>query len=142
MDLSKLTTNQRIAVVGAMLAAVSLFLPWHTTGTEAVSAFDSGLLAWGGLLVSIAGVTILALKALDIADVQIQSLRAEQIAFVLASLGTVMIVMRRVIGGEVRWGFYVGLLATAVVLYGTFSAMRDAGSDIPSWRDPQSRHNR
>lgn len=141
VDLGKMTTSQRIAFTGAILAAVALFLPWRTLAGEALSAFDSGFLAWGGLLMPIGGVTVLALEALEVADIRLRALSAEQIAFVLASLGSAMILVRRVISGEIRWGLYVGLLASVIVLYGAFTAMRDAGRALPSWSDFRAGHN-
>lgn len=138
MDLTRLTKNQRVVVTGAVLAAISLFLPWRGVATGSVPAFDSGLLAWGGLLVEIAGAIILVLKAMEIADITAASLSAEQLALVLPVIGLAMIIIRWIIGDQTTFGLYVGLVSAVTVIYGAFLSLRDAGLTVPTLRDFRS----
>jgi hypothetical protein len=135
VDLSKLTQNQRVVVAGAILAAISLFLPWRSTGTDTVSSFDSGLLTWGGLLLVVAASVVVVLEALGLHGVNVGKVRPQQLAFAVSALGLAMILLWWVIGERIQFGLYVGLIAAVVVVYGTFGVMSDAGLSIPSPRD-------
>jgi phosphatidylserine synthase len=135
VDLSKLTQNQRVTVAGAIVAAISLFLPWQTAGTATVSSFDSGLLTWGGLLLLIAASVVVVLEGLGIDTVRVGKVKPQQLAFAVAALGLVMLVVWRIIGERIQFGLYIGLIAAVIVVYGTYSVMSDAGLSIPSPRD-------
>ena len=76
MDFSKLSQNQQIALGGGAVAVLSLFLPWYGIAGFSSSGFDSGFLAWGGLLLAIAGAAILIMKAMEVTDVKVGNLAA------------------------------------------------------------------
>lgn len=143
MDLSKLTQNQRIALGGGILAIISFFLPWYGfsfAGVGAnISARNSGFLAWGGILFAIAGAVILVLKALEVSDVKVGNLAAEQFALVLAGVGVVLVVLRWLTESDlVKYGLFLGLVSAAAVAYGAFGAMKDAGLEMPTADDFKS----
>ncbi|MCP3994170.1 MAG: hypothetical protein GY722_03760 [bacterium] len=143
MDFSKLNQNQQIALGGGVLAIIALFVPWYGVSglgiSINISAFDSGFLAWGGLLLTIAGAVILLLKALEVSDVKVGNLAAEQFALVLAGVGLVLIILRWITENDItKFGLYLGLIAAAVVTYGAFGSMKDAGLEMPSADDFKS----
>lgn len=136
MDISKLTTNQRIAAIGAIAALINIFLPWYGVLGISLSAFDAGILAWGGsLLVVVAGV-IVALKALDVTTVRLASVETEQLAVVLAGLGLILIVLRLLTENDLtRFGIFLGIIIAAAVTYGSYAAMKEAGMALPKADD-------
>lgn len=139
MDFSKLSQNQKIALGGGALAIISLFLPWYGFLSFNISAFDAGFLAWGGLLFAIAGAVILLLKALDINDVKVGNLAAEQFALLLAAAGFVLIVLRLITESDaIKFGLFAGLIAAAAVAYGVFGSMKDSGIEMPTADDFKS----
>jgi hypothetical protein len=144
MDLSKLSQNHKIALGGGVLAVIALFLPWYGFsiagfGGANAGAFDSGLFAWGGLILAIAGAVILTLKAMEINDVKVGNLAAEQFALILAGVGVIFIILRWLTETDfVKYGLFVGLVSAAAVAYGAFGSMKDAGLEMPSADDFKS----
>ena len=143
MDFSKLSRNQQIALGGGALAIISLFVPWYGVSGLGISinasALDAGLLAWGGLLLTIAGAAILVLKALEISDVKVGNLAAEQFALILAGVGLVFIVLRWITDNDfTQFGLFLGLIAAGLVTYAAYGAMQDEGLEMPSTDDFKS----
>lgn len=139
MDFSKLSQNQKVAAGGGVLAIISLFLPWYGVSVFNISAFDAGFFAWGGLLLAIAGAVLLLLKALEINDVKVGNLVAEQLALLLAGIGFVFIVLRLLTeSSNMKFGLFAGLIAAAAVAYGVFGSMKDAGIEMPTAGDFKS----
>ena len=143
MDFSKLSQNQKIALGGGALAIISLFLPWYGFSAFGVSAnvsgFNAGFFAWGGLFLAIAGAVILLLKALDINDIKVGNLAAEQFALLLAGAGFVFIVLRLLTDTSfMKFGLFAGLIAAGAVAYGVFGSMKDAGIEMPTTDDFKS----
>lgn len=144
MDLSKLSQNQRIAAGGGVLALVSMFLPWYGFsfggfGGASINAWSSGIMAWGGILLAIAGAAIVTLKVLEVRDVTAGNLAAEQLALILAAVGVVLIILRWLTENSfVKYGLFLGLIAAAAVAYGAFGSMKDAGLEMPTTNDFKS----
>ena len=139
MDLSKLSQNQRIALGGGVLAIISVFLPWYGISPFTIGAFESGFLAWGGLLIAIAGAAILSLKALEMSDVKVANLAAEQLALVLAAIGVILIALRWLTETRlVKYGLFIELISAAAVAYGAFGTMKEAGLEMPTADDFKS----
>lgn len=139
MDFSKLSQNQQIALGGGALAVISLFLPWYGVLGINFSAWNAGLLAWGGLLLTIAAAAVLVLKALEVRDVKVGNLAAEQFALVLGAVGLVFIVLRWLTDSNfTKFGLFLGLIAAAAVTYASFASMKDAGLELPSADDFKS----
>ena len=143
MDFSKLSRNQQLALGGGVLALISLFVPWYGVSglgiTINASAFDAGLFAWGGLLLTIAAAAILVLKALEISDVKVGNLAAEQFALILGAIGLVFILLRWITDNDfTKFGLYLGIVAAGLVSYAAYGAMSDAGLELPSADDFKS----
>ncbi len=145
MDLSKLSSGQKMGVGGAAIALISIFLPWFSLAGVSGNAFDVGFLAWFGSLLVVAGGVILALKAFGTSDVKMGTLAAEQIALVLAGLGTLFIVLKLILGHDVgpidldrSFGIFLATLAGLATTYGAFATMKEQGLELPDMDDFKS----
>jgi hypothetical protein len=150
MDLSKLTNGQRIGLIGGIVVIINLFFPWFGIsaggfGSASGNAFDFGM-AWLGSLLVIAGAVILGLKAFGTTDVKIGALKAEQIALLLAGLGTIFVVLQLIIGHDAggvlnldrKFGVFLGPIAAIATTAGAFMAMQEAGISMPTAEDFKS----
>lgn len=140
MDLSKLSTGQRIALGGGAVLIIGLFVPWYGVSMLGISAtanaFDAGFLAWFGAFLGIAAAVLIGLKALQSRSVSAGGLQTEQIALVLGALGTVLMVLKLLVDNDfTRFGIYLSILAGAAVTYGAFQSMREAGLELPTGDD-------
>ncbi len=132
MDFSKLSNGAKMALIGGAVLVIDLFLPWYGVFGINLTAFDMGFLAWGGSLLAIAGAAVLLLKAMGTRDVEAGQFKPEQLATILAGVGTVLIVLRWLTETDfVKYGLFVGLIAAAVVTFGSFTSMKEAGLDLP-----------
>ncbi|MDP2623194.1 MAG: hypothetical protein Q8Q29_05305 [Actinomycetota bacterium] len=143
MDFSKLSAGAKLALVGGVILLVNMFLPWFSVdlgplGSDSGNAFDSGFLAWGGSLIAVAGALVLLLKASGRQAVNMGEFKTEQVALILAALGTVLIVIKVITGHSILGlsldrsiGVFLGVIAGAAVTYGAFMAMKDAGLEMP-----------
>jgi hypothetical protein len=132
MDFSKLSQGAKLALIGGAVLVIDLFLPWYGTFGFNLNAFDAEFLAWGGALLAIAGAAVLLLKAFGTKDVEAGQFKPEQLATILAAAGTVLIVLRWLTETSfVKFGLFLGLAAAAVVTFGAFTSMKDAGLDLP-----------
>ena len=61
---NKLSNGQKIVVIGGIVLVVDLFLPWYGVTGFSINAFDSGFLAWFGMLLAIAGAVSVSLLVL------------------------------------------------------------------------------
>lgn len=136
MDFSKLSTGAKIAVIGGAVLVVNLFLPWYSISSfgfsASANAFDAGFLAWGGSLIAIAGAVVLLLKAMGTKSVEAGQFKTEQLALLLGAGGFVLILLRWLTETSFTgFGLFLGLAAAAAVTYGSFTAMKAAGLDMP-----------
>lgn len=132
MDFSKLSNGAKMALIGGAVLIINLFLPWYGTLGFNLNAFDAEFLAWGGSLIAIAGAVVLLLKAMGTRDVEAGQFKPEQLAVLLGAAGTVLIVLRWITETNfVKYGVFVGIIAAAVVTFGAFTSMKDAGLDLP-----------
>lgn len=137
MDFSKLSMGAKLALVGGAILVVNLFMPWYSFGISGLisvsaRAFNSGFLAWGGSLIAIAGAAVLLMKAFGQKTVTAGQFKTEQLALILGGIGFILIVLRFVTQTEfAAFGLYLGIIASALVTYGAFRAMKDAGLDMP-----------
>jgi hypothetical protein len=143
MDFSKLSRNQQMALGAGVLAIISLFVPWYGVSGFGISvnasAFDAGILAWGGLLLIIAAAAILVLKGLEIRDVKVGNLAAEQFALILGAVSLVFIVLRWLTDNDfTKFGLYLGIIAAGLVTYAAYMSMKEAGLELPSADDFKS----
>lgn len=135
MDFSKLSMGAKLALIGGAVLVVDLFLPWYGVFGLSINAFDAEILAWGGCLVAIAGAVVLLLSAMGKKEVAAGSFKPQQFAFILGAVGFVMIVLRWLTENEfVKFGLYLGILASALVAYGAFTEMKAKGQSMPGMK--------
>lgn len=131
-DFNKLSQGAKLALIGGAVMVIDLFLPWYGTLGFSLNAFDAEFFAWGGALLVIAGAAVLLLKAMGTRDVEAGQFKPEQLATILAAGGTVLILLRWVTETNfVKFGLFLGLAMGALVTYGAFTEMRNAGLDLP-----------
>jgi hypothetical protein len=138
MDLSKMTTGQKIILGGGVLLIINLFLPWYRVSvmgfSASINAFDT-FLAWFGSFCAIAGAVIIALKMFGNVKIAAGPLKAEHLALALAALGFVLILLRLITEtSSVFIGIFIGLIATAGMTYGGFLAMKDEGMALQDFK--------
>jgi hypothetical protein len=122
----------KLALIGGAILLVDLFLPWYGAFGVSINALDSEILAWGGCLLAIAGAVVLLLKAMGKNEVNAGSFKTEQLAFILGAAGFAMIVLRWLTENNfVKFGLYLGILASALVAYGAFTEMKAKGQKMP-----------
>jgi hypothetical protein len=133
MDLSRLSTAHKIAIGGALVLLIDSFLNWYSVSAFGVSiginAWDSGLLAWGGVIAGVAAGVILALKATGKQDVKAGGKSAEQIAMILGIVSVVLVLLRLVTETSyMAFGLFLGVIAAAAVAYGAWMASKGAAT--------------
>lgn len=112
--MDKMTTAQKIGVGGGVLLLVASFLPWYSVslgafGSVSAKAWDAGFLAWGGVVLGIAGAVVLAMGS------------KEQIAMLLGAASVVLILLRLLTeSSAVSFGLFLGLVGAALVAYGAW----------------------
>ncbi|MET0304962.1 MAG: hypothetical protein ABW196_01885 [Solirubrobacterales bacterium] len=150
MEADKLSTGEKIAAVSAILLFVFMFFDWFGVEISGVPGFSgdvsgSGGSAWDALdvipiflmLAIVAAIGVAVIRLTD-ADVELPvSLNA-----IVAALGgfAVLLIVFRILfppdfgsfgGVEVdatlKLGIFLGLLASAGIAYGGYSAMREEG---------------
>jgi hypothetical protein len=134
MDFSKLSNGAKLALVGGVVLVVNLILPWYSSGSVNRNAFEepAGFLAWGGSVIAIAGAVVLLLKAFGTRTVSAGQFKTEQLALILGAAGFVLIVLQWLTENDfVDFGVFLGIAASAVVTYGAWMAMKDAGLQMP-----------
>lgn len=131
-DFNKLSQGAKLAFIGGVVLIIDLFLPWYGTLGFNINAFDAEFFAWGGVLLAVAGAVVLVLKAMGTRNVEAGQFKPEQLATMLAAGGTVLIALRFITESSfVKFGLFLGLAAAALVTYGAFTSMREAGLDLP-----------
>ncbi len=135
MDFSKLSMGAKLALLGGAVLVVNLFLPWYGVFGLSINALDSGFLAWGGSLLAIAGAVVLLMSAMGKKEVTAGQFKPQQFAFILGAVGFVLIVLRWLTENQfVKFGLYLGILASALVAYGAFTEMKAKGQAMPGMK--------
>lgn len=134
-DLNNMTMGQKLAVGGGAVLLIASFLPWYSAFGISISAWDSGFLAWGGVLLGVVGAGLIAMKAFGKNAANAGGLATEQLALVLTAAATLLILLRLLTESSlVSFGLFLGLIAAAVAAYGSFTATKEAGLDLPGKR--------
>lgn len=135
MDFSKLSMGAKLALVGGAVLLVASFLPWHGVFGISINGWDSEFWAIFGIILGIAGAVVLLLPAFGKKAVTAGSFMTEQLAFLLGAAAFVFIVIHWLTNNEfVKYGLYLGILASAVVAYGAFTEMKAKGQNIPGMK--------
>lgn len=139
MDLSRLSQNQQVALGGSTACFVASFLPWFSESFGSWNAWDTPFFGWAGVVLVTMGAIVLGLKALDVRDIAVVQLEAEQISLLTIGLGTILIFVQFAFGLKVAnlplsrtLGIFLALLGAAAATYGTFGTMIDEGIEMPT----------
>jgi hypothetical protein len=158
MDLSKLRRGEIIAAAGGIVLLVSMFfVDWYAGGADIstpfgdVSVNSAGFGAWDGqgFTGTIADLVILAaaLAAIGLAIVTATSrtvalpVAASALTAGLGIAAVVMVALRMVFQPgpnefiELRFGIWLALIASAVIAYGGWEAMKEEGTSFEEARD-------
>ena len=127
-DMNRVTTGQKILLIGGLVLLIDLFLPWQgvdfgnlfgtNLGSANISGF-SGLGIFVGLLV----IALLVWEGLMVAGVKI-NMGTTSPALIGAILGgatalfTIIAFLTKL--SAIKWGAFVGLILALVVGYGAF----------------------
>jgi hypothetical protein len=134
--MSSLTGRQKwIAIGGIVMVLNLLFIPWYRAGgfvdigLASADGWGAGFYAWFGSLCAIAAAVILYLKVTDQAGVARWGFKAEYLAFGLAALGFVLILVRLITEADsVFIGTILGLLVSGGMAFALFL---EAGITLP-----------
>lgn len=150
MEADKLSTGEKISAVSAILLFVFMFFDWFGVEVSGVPGFSgdisgSGGSAWDALDVIPIFLMLAIVAAIGVAVIRLTDADIElpvSLNSVVAALGgfAVLLVLFRIIfppdfgsfgGVEVdatlKLGIFLGLLASAGIAYGGYSAMREEG---------------
>ena len=163
MNSKKLSMGQMLGLGGGVLMLITLFLPWfkanlvfmgETVASETGNAFDF-FFGWSGGILVLVAAGLLAAAAFGSSEIKLGSLKGEQLALILAGVGTLFILIKLIIGEDVptelamllesdetisggvsrSFGIFFGLIAGLAVVAGSFLAMKDKGLDVPDAGD-------
>ena len=139
MDFSKMSNGAKIGLGGGLVLFISSFLPWYGAFGFNINAWDSQFWAVFGILLGIAATAVLALKVFEVTDIAFGPFKAEQIAMMLAALSTLFVLLRFITEtSNVKYGLFVALVSAAALTFGSFTAMGEAGLDMPDMDDFKS----
>ena len=139
MDFSKLGNGAKIILIGGIALFITSFLPWYGVGPFSASGWDMGFFAVFGILLGIAAVVVFALKAFDVTTVAFGPFKTEQIALMLGALSVIFILLKWITETSfVKFGLFLGILSAAAITFGAFTAMKEAGIDMPDMDDFKS----
>jgi hypothetical protein len=150
MEADKLSTGEKIAAVSAILLFVFMFFDWFGVEVSGVPGFSgdissSGGSAWDALDVIPIFLMLAIVAAIGVAVIRLTDADIElpvSLNSIVAALGgfAVLLILFRIIfppdfgsfgGVEVdatlKLGIFLGLLASAGIAYGGYSAMREEG---------------
>jgi len=155
----KLTTGQMVALGGGVLMFIALFLPWFTQRisqpeygvafSNSGNAFDFTL-GWLGSLLVLGAAVLIALKAFANLKSGAGALKLEHFALVLAGVGTLLILIKLIIGagpspeealvlgpyyGVSRGaGVFIALIAGLAVSAGSYLVMKEGGLGLGAFK--------
>ena len=133
MDLSKLSTSDKIIGVGAIISIVATFLPWYGwSGELGFGGGSANLWDWSGgiafLILAAGGIAIavLVLRMLEIFDLADQGIPEGLAMLVVAGVAGVLTLIRLVsipgglgiVGIGRSWGLWVGVAGAAIFVAG------------------------
>ena len=141
MDLSKLTTSDKVVAGSGLLLFICSFLPWFKFdfgsfgGVQTASGWDVGFIWAGvpGLLGLIAaGVVIAKMQGVELPTLPVSWGQAFLIA---GGLSAVIVVLKLLIGEDVvdrAWGLFLATLAALAFAGGGFLKFKEEGGAGPA----------
>jgi hypothetical protein len=143
-DLNKLSTLDRVIAGGAVVAFISLFLPWWGVGLVhfSVSGWSAGFTAWaGGLLLTGAGALLVLLRSGT--SVKFGNVGPSVLVAGIAALGLLLVLIRwtslpryQGYGVGAKYGLYLALIAGIAEVAAAVMEMRASGERMP-WAQAQ-----
>lgn len=139
MDLSKLSTGDKIVAGGALAFLVAMFLPWSTYSIGPVDYSRNG---WHFFFTgTLALLLLLAAAALVLMPAAGKPMSAPAITVLaLTAVAAILVLLRTIIGDDDPlsrgFGLFVGLIAAAAAAYGGFTKFKAAGGSIEDLKDP------
>jgi hypothetical protein len=125
----------QLMLIGGVLLLIDLFLPWQDFGNEfsdavGVDASFSGWRGFGGVLVGLLTIVLLAWVIVRLASVDIPL--PVSTAMTAAILGTLILIftiikMLTIIGDEATIWAWLGLVLAIVIAVGAFRTVQEAG---------------
>lgn len=136
MDLSKLSSRERVIVGGAALAFIAAFMPWWGANlgfiNVSVDGWSAGFTAWAGsLLLTAAGAYLIARRWG--ATLPAPSMGEARVVAALAGLGLLLVIIRLAtlpdvngLGVGTRYGIWIAFLAGVSETIAAFAETRAA----------------
>jgi len=125
----------QLMLIGGVLLLIDLFLPWQDFGNEfsdavGVDASFSGWRGFGGVLVGLLTIVLLAWVIVRLASVDIPL--PTSTAMTAAIIGTLILIftiikLLTILGDEATIWAWVGLALAIVIAVGAFKAVNEAG---------------
>jgi hypothetical protein len=144
MDLSKLSIGDKLAVVGAAIAIIAVFLPWYSWSAGSVfgvagvstsaSLMDfSGGIAFLIIIASAAGIAAIVLRMMDVFDISEQGVPESLVVLIAAAVVGLFTLLRvasipggaGIVGYGRTWGLWVGLAAAILYVVGAFMKFQE-----------------
>ena len=141
-DMNRVTTGQKILLIGGLLLLIDLFMPWQSAGGGSFAGIDIPGVSFNGfrglgILAGILAIGLLVWEGLMLAGVNI-SMGTTSPALIGAILGgatalfTIITFLTMLSG--VTWGAFVGLILALVLAYGAyvrFNESKVGGTSMP-----------
>jgi hypothetical protein len=133
-DWMRMSTLDRVIVVGSLIAFIATFLPWYGVSvlglSASVSGWSAGFSAWAGsLLLTAAGVLLLLRRSGT--TLEIGEAGPALIIAIVAAVGLLLVVIRwvslpryRGVDAGARYGLYIGLIAGIAVVTAAVMQLR------------------
>ncbi len=134
MDLSKLTTSDKVIAGSGIVLFVSSFFPWFKISSVisySWSGWDVGLL-WGGIPALLGAVSAGIVIATKMGNVEMpkMSISTGQAMLIAGAVAAVLVVLKLLTGYhsvDRAWGIYLATLASLALAYGGFLAYKQDG---------------
>ena len=145
MDLSKLSTSDKIIAGSGLVLFIASFLPWFGIsiegfGSESGNGWDIGFL-WAGIpaLLGLAAAGIVLATRLGTAEAPRLPITWGQAFLAAGALSALLVVLKLLIGHEEvgfdldrEWGLYVAALAAIAFAIGGFLKFQEESTGRPS----------
>jgi hypothetical protein len=141
-DWKRLSTQDRVIVVGAAVVFVAAFLPWYGVSFEGlgvtVSGWSAGFSAWAGALLLTAAGVLLVLRRAGASLPSVAGAGPAVAVAAVAGLGLLLVIVRwisfpryRGLHVGARYGIYIALIAGLAEVTAAVMELRASGEQMP-----------
>jgi hypothetical protein len=141
-DWKRLSTQDRVIVIGAAVAFIAAFLPWYGVSFGGlgvtVSGWSAGFSAWAGALLLTAAGVLLVLRRAGTSMPSVAGAGPAVAVATVAALGLLLVIIRwisfpRYRGLDVgaRYGIYIALIAGLAEVTAAVMELRASGEPMP-----------